>query len=269
MLPTERPLRYIIVDDTEAVSTNIQWRMKGQTGLKFQCSFTHPLQALEFLTSSNPIPDILFLDYEMPQMNGDEFLDKLEVVLAQRGIQKHPNVVYVSGHADRAADLIHSHSSVCSFLRKPFTDKHIQSVLAKLPIHRTPEKPPSPKTATVVKTSLFELRIEDDTLKIKYYENRETKMSIIPIKDLIQVVKIGKKVEVRVKKEAIESHVHYGTILAYYSLLGGYSEKFKMLNRVHLVNMDQIKVVKGKVVTMSDGSSIRTSIPLNKLFKTL
>lgn len=94
-------------------------------------------------------------------------------------------------------------------------------------------------------------------------------MASIPLKNIVQVISQGKKVEVRVKKEQIESHIHYGSIQAYRDLFRNSNNKFQMLNWCHLVNTDQIKFVNGRTVTLTDESIIQTSLTQGKLFKTL
>ncbi len=41
---------------------------------------TNPIKALEYLASLEILPDLIFLDYNMPVLNGNEFLEKMRVV---------------------------------------------------------------------------------------------------------------------------------------------------------------------------------------------
>ncbi|MEQ9437387.1 MAG: response regulator [Cyclobacteriaceae bacterium] len=265
----------MIVDDNAAVSTNLQTRINHHEGLQFLSSFVRPLAALEYLANANPVPDIIFLDYEMPELMGDEFLEKLDEVLLARQHKECPVVIYISAHANLAADLMHSHRHVYSFIRKPITAKHFLDTISKINDIKSLTSITPPKSnkqafsISNTKKRAYQLQIKENNLKIKYHHHRKTMMASIPIRDIVQVISLGKKVEVRVKKEQIESHIHYGSIQAYRDLFRNSSNKFQMLNRCHLVNTDQIKFVNGKTVTLTDESIIQTSLTQGKLFKTL
>jgi CheY-like chemotaxis protein len=56
------------------------------------------LQALKNLNETNSFPDLIFLDYHMPYIEGTEFLDLLRSI---KGLKKVP-VVFYSGHSFEA-----------------------------------------------------------------------------------------------------------------------------------------------------------------------
>jgi CheY-like chemotaxis protein len=86
-------------------------------------------QALEMLINvSDPLPDLIFVDLNMPIMNGFEFL---KAIKTSESLQHIPVIVYTtasdSGHKEQARKLGASH-----FLTKPSSMKELKSDLDKL-----------------------------------------------------------------------------------------------------------------------------------------
>ena len=63
---------------------------------------TNPVKALEFLKSTKILPDLIFLDYNMPVLNGNEFIQKMRTVEKLKPI---PVIIYSSYSENAAAQL--------------------------------------------------------------------------------------------------------------------------------------------------------------------
>lgn len=63
---------------------------------------TNPIKALEYLASLEILPDLIFLDYNMPVLNGNEFLAKMRVV---KRLAVIPVIVY-STYSQAAAETL-------------------------------------------------------------------------------------------------------------------------------------------------------------------
>ncbi|MDW3646608.1 MAG: response regulator [Bacteroidia bacterium] len=93
-------------------------------------SFLSPLKALAYfqeLEDQNEIfPEIIFLDINMPQMTGWEFLDRFE----EMELKKYPWIVILSSsnyHKDKA--LSDAHPLVHSYIEKPLSKENLQALL--------------------------------------------------------------------------------------------------------------------------------------------
>jgi CheY-like chemotaxis protein len=85
-------------------------------------------EAIDYLTSDAPLPDLILLDLMMPVMSGVEFL-------AWR--QRHPElaalpVVVVSASSARAAQKMVADYGLTGFLQKPLTLDMLASALAPI-----------------------------------------------------------------------------------------------------------------------------------------
>ena len=70
-------LEAVIVDDEEKALQSLSWELTNFSDeIKVVASFTDPFEALKHL--ENYSPDCLFLDIEMPTMDGFQFIQKLK-----------------------------------------------------------------------------------------------------------------------------------------------------------------------------------------------
>jgi CheY-like chemotaxis protein len=122
------PQRFILVDDNEAdnVYHEIVLRRAGFTGEVLV--FESGAQALAFLRSDPlSVPTCLFLDINMPQMNGFEFAR-----LAAPLLQDKPQVrVAVLTSSDAPQDRMRASDVplIQDFITKPLTRVHVQALL--------------------------------------------------------------------------------------------------------------------------------------------
>jgi DNA-binding LytR/AlgR family response regulator len=83
----------LIVDDNELDRLLVEQHVLAHTGLKRIGSFANPIECLPFLTSFDI--QVLFLDIDMPLINGIEFI---------RTVKNPPLCVFITNHTDYAAD---------------------------------------------------------------------------------------------------------------------------------------------------------------------
>lgn len=83
----------------------------------------YPLLALDMLAKDNY--DLLFLDYEMPQMNGLEMMRKIEAM------RLSPHIVLISAYKEFDFAQKGIEIGVLDYIVKPFNDKQISIVIDK------------------------------------------------------------------------------------------------------------------------------------------
>ena len=106
----------IIIDDDKVDRKILESHLKRIPNLELINSFSNPMEALPTLHENSV--DILFLDVEMPEMTGIEFLKNLKIV---------PQTILISAHAHYSLEAFEV--GVTDYLQKPFGfDRFLKSV---------------------------------------------------------------------------------------------------------------------------------------------
>lgn len=114
-------MRVLIVDDERRARERLARLLKGTDGVEVVGDVGTGTDALEALTTQRP--DAVFLDVEMPGMNGFDVLQALPTV-------GRPWVVFVTAydeHALKAFDV-----SAVDYLVKPVTEERLERAVARL-----------------------------------------------------------------------------------------------------------------------------------------
>lgn len=102
-------MKCIIIDDNEiALMATKQCASKVES-LDIVATFNDAIQALSYITS-NPV-DLIFLDIEMPELNGMEFIRALQ--------QPRPQIILTTSHTEFALEAYDE--NVLDYLVKPIT----------------------------------------------------------------------------------------------------------------------------------------------------
>lgn len=125
---------YIIDDDEifQFITKKSFERLERKDELHFFLNGEDALQSIkEFISDGKPLPDLIFLDINMPIMDGWDFLAELEALID--GSEKKPNIYMVSSSIDDK-DLVKSktYSMIKDYIVKPIKDVNIKEILNEL-----------------------------------------------------------------------------------------------------------------------------------------
>lgn len=113
-------IKYVIIDDEQACLQDFRWEAKHSNfALHEIASFSNPLEAVVFLNTGGF--DLLFLDIEMPQMNGFDLLRSINSISFQ--------VVFTTAYDKYAIDAFKVNAM--DYLLKPISSIELQRVLEK------------------------------------------------------------------------------------------------------------------------------------------
>ena len=122
----DAPLLAYLVDDEPLAIERLQRLLANFEGLRIEGSATDPAQALEFLTGNSI--DLLFLDIQMPTMNGFELLSRLP---------EQPFVIFTTAFDEYALRAFEVNS--IDYLLKPIEAEQLGRALTKLKRLRLPK----------------------------------------------------------------------------------------------------------------------------------
>ncbi len=119
---------WLIDDDNVTNMLNRYYLEEHFKGLTIQL-FGKAKIALEDLFESKNYPDIIFLDINMPEMNGWEFLDAL--LIQGKSGNHFPDIYMLSSSLDPADRLRAENNSLArGFISKPFEVENLQPIFA-------------------------------------------------------------------------------------------------------------------------------------------
>lgn len=87
-------MKCIVIDDEDMSRKSVEHCIKQTDFLSLVQSFSNPVKALSFLTENKV--DLIFLDIEMPEMSGMEFIKILE--------KKAPQIILITSHTKFALE---------------------------------------------------------------------------------------------------------------------------------------------------------------------
>ena len=130
----DNDLKFILVDDDDLTNLIHDMTLKDALGEKVLVeTFEKPEEALEFIQNTyaeDSDPTILFLDINMPGINGWEFLKRYEKFSA--AVKSRINIYILSSSVDpRDVRQAEENKNVLGFLSKPLSAENIISITAK------------------------------------------------------------------------------------------------------------------------------------------
>ncbi len=143
-------LRAIIIDDEPlGVNTLKVLIERLQMDITVAATATDPEKAINLIEGIRP--DVIFLDVNMPKLNGFQMLEKVNY--------KHMKIVFTTAHKEHAIKAIKSKAQ--DYLLKPIDDNELRNCVEKLLEELKPD------TAAQRSRSVLELPVSDGIVVIK------------------------------------------------------------------------------------------------------
>lgn len=124
-----------VIDDDDIYQYLLKKELKSTNIVDKTVVFSDGAKAMEFMRnakdSPEKLPDVIFLDVNMPIMNGWEFLD--EFIKLQPNLSKEIIILIVSSSFDqRDIERANKYSEISDYIVKPVTRNRLVSVLKSL-----------------------------------------------------------------------------------------------------------------------------------------
>ena len=248
MTPTEsRRIRVVVVDDEELGRDRLQTLLQMQPDVEVVAMCSDGASAVETIDRSRP--DLVFLDVQMPGMDGFEVVANLEP-------SSMPAIVFVTAHDGYAIRAFEVHA--LDFLLKPFDQTRFEKALERARGQLARPAPAGPAMDSRIVSLLEELHEER-----KYPERLIIKSSgrvfFVRAEDVDWVEASGNYVKIHTKSEA---HLLRESMK---NMEGKLDPKiFVRIHRSAIVNIDRIKELEpwfhGEyIVILHDGTRLTAS----------
>ena len=129
---------YIIIDDDPSNNFICETVIKRMDPSARVLIFEDPEEAIVkildmYSTSRTYLPTILFLDINMPVMNGWEFLDVFKNFTAV--LREQFEIYILSSSTEDFSDKRKKYPFISDFLSKPFTPKSLEKIFSEKPVN--------------------------------------------------------------------------------------------------------------------------------------
>ncbi len=152
--------RFIVVEDVELQRQHIIGLLQSRLDLEFQAAFESAQEAYQYLASGlYPMPDLVFLDVEMPEANGFSLLESL------RRMEPGFRIIFVTAFPEYAIKGYEYNAS--AYLLKPVEpDKLFRAVDKAIRELNTPHAPASLPANTQPTRPFLMIKVKQMLIKL-------------------------------------------------------------------------------------------------------
>lgn len=240
-------IKTILIDDSQLAIDALAKKLElHHNHIQIIATFTNPLKAVKEIPGLNP--DLIFLDIEMPEMDGFALLDKIQDIA--------PSVIFVTAYNHYAIQAIRA--SVFDYIEKPVDVQQLSAT-----IKRFIDKEKAGNNQNINNQILKQL-IES----VHKLENQHQVQTISVVsKDSIDIVHLAEIVRLESMSNYTKFHLSDGRVLVSSKTMGEYEEllissNFLRVHRSHIINalfMKKFHRNNENYVLMKDGSKIEVS----------
>jgi DNA-binding LytR/AlgR family response regulator len=220
----------IIIDDDKLSRRVIEEYLNKTESLTLLGSFATAVEAINFLKQHENV-DIIFLDIEMPEMSGIDFLDTLK---------NHPQIIIISSKGKYALDAFEY--DVTDYLLKPITYARFYKAVDKA-VSRTQKS----NLSSIGKDEIF-IKKNSSLVRLKY----DDILWVEALENYVIFNTFSDKFTIHFTMKAVEQKLP--------------STKFVRVHRSYIVNTSSIDEIDDNTIMVktSDGNK---SIPIGKSYR--
>ena len=240
-MKTSEKIRTVIVDDEELARERLRGLLAKESQVEIVGEAGDGRSALDLIEKLKP--DLLFLDVQMPELNGFEVLGALE---------DPPNVVFVTAHDKFALKAFDVHA--VDYLLKPFDRERFQTALQRAVTKIQTQKPGEAKAE--IGAVLEETKPKNvERLLVK----TQGRVLLIKVGDIDWVEAADNYVTLHVGKE---THMMRETMNSLEGRLA--DDKFMRISRSTIVNVERIQELQPMfhgeyIVVLKNGAKLTLS----------
>lgn len=236
---TVEHLKAIIVDDEDLARSLVREYLGASADIDIVADCANGFEAVKAITELNP--DILFLDIQMPKLNGFEVLEL---------VQHNPAVIFVTAFDEYALRAFEVHA--VDYLLKPFTKERFDQALA-LVRERLRRNEPQP-LAEVVATA----RDKDVPLE-RVLVRDGSKVHVIPVGKIDYIE--AQDDYIALKAEG-KTHLKQQRLAELETLLE--PRRFVRIHRSYILNIERLARIElyakdSRVAILKDGTQLQVS----------
>ncbi|WP_018479754.1 LytR/AlgR family response regulator transcription factor [Pontibacter roseus] len=228
-------LRCLIVDDEPLALDVLETFIERLDNLELVCRCSNAVEAYTCLQTEHI--DLMFLDIQMPKLNGIDFL---------KSLPSPPRVIFTTAYRDYALDSYDLNA--VDYLLKPIAFERFLKAVAKV-------SPVEPKSNLAAPAAI--LQPEPDYREAFIYLKADKKMVKVMLSDILYIESL--KDYIRVKTETKEIISYQKISFLEEKLPAG---KFLRIHRSFIVALDKIQAFSATAVDIG-----KTEIPIGRFYK--
>jgi two-component system LytT family response regulator len=253
-------IRALIVDDEPLARQRVRLLAQAEPDLEIVGECADGSEALAAFARSPP--DLLFLDVQMPEMDGFELLERLPR-------ERLPVVIFTTAYDQHAVRAFEAHA--LDYLLKPFKPERFQAAIARAREHLTSRQAGAAARGLLELLGARKGRRAAAPTPFLTRLTVKTSDAVVVLKtaDIDSIEAAGKYVAVHVGRE---SHILRDTLAALEAQLD--PEKFLRISRGAIVNLDRVKelqpMFKGEhVIVLQNGRRLAMTRGLREVEQAL
>lgn len=232
-------LKAIIVDDEDLARSLVREYLGAFADIDIVADCANGFEAVKAITELNP--DILFLDIQMPKLNGFEVLEL---------VQHNPAVIFVTAFDEYALRAFEVHA--VDYLLKPFTKERFDQALA-LVRERLRRNEPQPLTEVVATARDKDVPLE------RVLVRDGSKVHVIPVEKIDYIE--AQDDYIALKAEG-KTHLKQQRLAELETLLE--PRRFVRIHRSYILNIERLARIElyakdSRVAILKDGTQLQVS----------